>query len=87
MLVDALVGRRRLERASGLADLTDRELDVLRAMARGLSNGAIAAELFLSESSIEKHVSAIFSKLDLSEEPQLHRRVAAVVAYLRVTGR
>lgn len=86
VLVDALVGRRRLERSSGLADLTDRELDVLRAMAQGLSNAAVAKTLFLSESSIEKHVSSIFAKLGLAEEPQLHRRVAAVVTYLRATG-
>jgi DNA-binding NarL/FixJ family response regulator len=86
VLVDALVGRRRLEHASGLAELTDRELDVLRAMAQGLSNAAVAKALFLSESSIEKHVSAILAKLGLAEEPQLHRRVAAVVAYLRATG-
>ena len=86
VLVDALVGRRRLERTSGLADLTDRELDVLRAMARGLSNAAIAGELFLSESSIEKSSSAIFAKLGLAEEPHVHRRVAAVVTYLRSSG-
>ena len=83
VLVDALVGRRRLEQTSGLADLTDRELEVLRAMAQGMSNAAVAATLYLSESSIEKHVSAIFAKLGLAEEPRLHRRVAAVVAYLR----
>jgi DNA-binding NarL/FixJ family response regulator len=86
VLVDALVGRRRREAASGLADLTDRELDVLRAMAQGLSNTAVAQALFLSESSIEKYVGAIFAKLGLAEEPQLHRRVAAVVTYLRATG-
>jgi DNA-binding NarL/FixJ family response regulator len=86
VLIDALVGRRRLERSSGLDELTDRELDVLRAMAQGLSNAAVAQALFLSESSIEKHVSAIFAKLGLAEEPQLHRRVAAVVTYLRATG-
>ena len=86
VLVDALVGRRRLERSSGLADLTDRELEVLRAMAQGLSNAAVARSLFLSESSIEKHINAIFTKLGLTEEPRLHRRVAAVVAYLRTTG-
>jgi DNA-binding NarL/FixJ family response regulator len=85
-LIDALVGRRRLERASGLAELTDRELDVLRSMAQGLSNAAVAQALFLSESSIEKYVSSIFAKLGLGEEPQLHRRVAAVVTYLRATG-
>jgi DNA-binding NarL/FixJ family response regulator len=86
VLVDALVGRRRLERSSGLADLTERELEVLRAMAQGMSNSAIAGTLFLSESSIEKYVSAIFTKLGLAEEPQVHRRVAAVVTYLRATG-
>ena len=86
VLVDALVGRRRLERSSGLADLTERELDVLRAMAQGMSNAAVAASLYLSESSIEKHVSAIFAKLGLTEEPRVHRRVAAVVAYLRAAA-
>ncbi len=86
VLVDALVGRRRLERSSGLAELTERESEVLRAMARGLSNAAIAGELYLSESSIEKTVSSILAKLGLAEEPQVHRRVAAVVAYLRATG-
>ena len=86
VLVDALVGRHELERRSGLSTLTERELDVLRAMAQGLSNAAVARTLFLSESSIEKHVSAIFAKLGLAEEPQLHRRVAAVVTYLRATG-
>ena len=86
VLVDALVGRRRLEQTSGLADLTDRELAVLRAMAQGQSNSAIAAGLYLSESSIEKHVSSIFAKLGLAEEPQVHRRVAAVVTYLRAAG-
>jgi DNA-binding NarL/FixJ family response regulator len=86
VLVDALVGRHELQRASGLADLTGREMDVLRAMAAGLSNAAVAETLFLSESSIEKHVSAIFAKLGLAEERQVHRRVAAVVAYLRSTG-
>ncbi len=65
-----------------LADLTARELDVLQEMAQGRSNAAIAERLYLSESSIEKHVSMIFSKLGLTDEPHSHRRVAAVVAYL-----
>jgi DNA-binding NarL/FixJ family response regulator len=85
-LVDALVGRRRLEAASEMDRLTERELDVLREMALGRSNAAIARQLSLSVSSIEKHVNAIFAKLGMSEEPDLHRRVAAVVAYLRTTG-
>ncbi len=83
LLVEALVGRRRAEARSPLAELTARELDVLRLMAEGRSNAGIAEELSLSESSIEKHISVIFSKLGLSEEPQLHRRVAAVVTFLR----
>ena len=86
VLVDALVGRHELQQTSGLSELTGRELEVLRAMAQGLSNAAVARTLFLSESSIEKHVGAIFAKLGLAEERQVHRRVAAVVAYLRATG-
>ena len=52
-------------------------------MAAGSSNAAIGQALSLSQSSIEKHVNAIFTKLGLAEEPRLHRRVAAVVTYLR----
>jgi DNA-binding NarL/FixJ family response regulator len=86
VLVDALVGRRRAQPRSPLAELTQRELDVLRLMAEGRSNAAIAEALALSESSIEKHSSVIFSKLGLAEEPQVHRRVAAVVRFLRERG-
>lgn len=85
IIVDALVGRRRLDVASPLADFTGRELDILNLMAQGRSNGAICQELSLSESSVEKHVSAIFAKLGLFEEPHVHRRVAAVVAYLEAS--
>ena len=55
-------------------------------MARGLSNSAIAAELYLSGSSVEKHVSAIFTKLGLPEESHVHRRVAAVITFLQTAG-
>ena len=51
-------------------------------MAQGKTNGAIAGELHLSESAIEKHINAIFTKLGLREEPQLHSRVKAVLTYL-----
>jgi DNA-binding NarL/FixJ family response regulator len=85
-LVDALMRRRHLDRTSRLDALTARELDVLREMAGGSSNAAIAETLALSQSSIEKHVNAIFSKLGLAEEPRLHRRVTAVVTYLRETN-
>lgn len=86
-VVEMLVARRaRLEQTS-LSRLSPREMDVLREMAQGKTNAAIAAALSLSESSIEKHVNAIFSKLDLTEEAQVHRRVAAVLTLLRDAGR
>ena len=82
-LVDALMRRRNLDKRSKLDVLTEREVAVLREMAGGSSNAAIGQALSLSQSSIEKHVNAIFTKLGLAEEPRLHRRVAAVVTYLR----
>jgi len=81
-VVDALVARR-MRPDTPLRTLTPREVDVLHQMAQGRTNASIAAELFLSESAIEKHCNSIFSKLGLREEPQIHRRVAAVLAYLR----
>ena len=82
-VVDALVSRRARLRESPLARLTPRELDVLREMAQGRGNAGIAAELSLSESSVEKYVNAIFAKLDLASEQLIHRRVAAVLTFLR----
>ena len=67
--------------------LTDREREVLAAMAQGRTNAAIADQLVLSASSIEKYATAIFAKLGLQDEPQTHRRVAAVLTYLRDAGR
>lgn len=81
-VVEGLVSRRR-HADTPLADLTPRELDVLRKMAEGKSNAGIGADLFLSESAIEKHVRVIFEKLGLTAEPTIHRRVAAVVTFLR----
>ena len=86
MVVEALVTRRARLRESPLANLTARELDVLREMAQGRGNASIAARLTLSESSVEKHVNAIFSKLGLSREQAIHRRVAAVLTFLRDAG-
>jgi signal transduction histidine kinase len=60
--------------------------DVLREMAQGRGNAGIAQELSLSESSVEKHVNAIFTKLDLSSEQLVHRRVAAVLTFIRDAG-
>ena len=82
-VVESLLARRSREEQSKLQGLTQRELEVLAKMAEGRTNPAIAKALFMSESTVEKHVSAIFSKLNLSEETEIDRRVAAVLAFLR----
>ncbi len=83
LVVDGLVQRTAAPTGAGLNLLSPREIDVLRHMAQGASNSAIAAALHLSESGVEKHVGSIFLKLDLVPEPEMHRRVAAVLAFLR----
>ena len=85
-VVEALIARKRAVADSPLADLTDRERDVLSAMATGKNNAAIAASLFLSERAVEKHINSLFGKLGLSNEPQVHRRVMAVLVFLREEG-
>ncbi len=80
-VVSQLLGRRR--RDDPLDELTPRERDVLALMAEGRSNSAIAEKLVVSERAVEKHVTSIFSKLDLTSSGQDHRRVLAVLAYLR----
>ena len=82
-VVETLVARRARLKESPVAQLTPRELDVLREMSEGKTNAAIADALVLSESAIEKHINSILAKFGLSEEPQLHRRVAAVLTFLR----
>jgi DNA-binding NarL/FixJ family response regulator len=62
--------------------LTPREREVLGEMAQGKSNAAVAASLVLSERAVEKHINSIFSKLHLTEERDVNRRVAAVLLYL-----
>lgn len=86
-IVDALISRRRTFAPSGLDALSNREREVLHEMARGLANAGIARTLMLSESAIEKHISSIFAKLGHDEQPNTHRRVAAVLAYLGATSR
>ncbi len=81
-VVEALVESRGNAARSPLRHLTGRELDVLRVMAQGKNNDGVAAELHLSESAVEKHVSSIFLKLGVHEDPKISRRVAAVLAYL-----
>lgn len=82
-VVDALVAERARDRSSRMGELTDREGDVLAAMAQGMTNAMIAGSLHISESSVEKHATSIFAKLGLTSEPGVHRRVAAVVEFLR----
>ena len=81
LVVDALVAASR-KPDSPLDSLTPREIEVLAELARGKSNAAIAETLVLSERAVEKHSNAIFSKLGLTEEPNLNRRVSAVLVYL-----
>jgi DNA-binding NarL/FixJ family response regulator len=85
-VVEALVARKRALADSPLAGLTDREREVLSEMATGKNNAAIATDLFLSERAVEKHINSLFSKLGLSREPLVHRRVMAVLAFLREEG-
>jgi DNA-binding NarL/FixJ family response regulator len=79
-VVAEMLGRRRPR--GPLDTLTDRERDVLAAMAEGLTNREIARRVFVSERAVERHVTAIFEKLGLSAADGGHRRVLAVLAYL-----
>jgi DNA-binding NarL/FixJ family response regulator len=80
-IVSRMLGRRR--RSSPIDDLSDREREVLGLIAEGMSNRAIAARLFVTERTVEAHVTQIFQKLRLPESPDQHRRVLAVLAFLR----
>jgi len=80
-VVAQMLGRSRAE--GPLDSLTSREREVLAHMAEGRTNRAIAEDLFVSERAVERHVTSIFSKLDLPAGEQDHRRVLAVLAYLR----
>ena len=79
-VVAQMVGRKRDD---PLAALTPREREVLELMAQGLSNKAICAELVLSERAVERHITGVLSKLTIPTTGQEHRRVLAVLAYLR----
>jgi DNA-binding NarL/FixJ family response regulator len=86
LVVEGLLERRTREARSPLHDLSDRERDVLREMATGKSNAAVARTLYLSERAIEKHINALFTKLGIAAEPDMNRRVLAVLAYLEADG-
>ena len=79
-VVSGMLGRQRLD--DPLDALTPREREVLGLMAEGRSNSAIAAELVVTDRAVEKHVTSIFSKLDLDATPEDHRRVLAVLRFL-----
>ena len=80
-VVARMVGRRR--RDDPLENLTPREREVLELMAQGRSNLGIAEALVVTPSAVEKHVSNLFAKLGVGEAPEDHRRVLAVLAFLR----
>ncbi len=78
-----VVGQLMRREPSALAELTERELEALSLMAEGRSNHGIAAQLVVTERAVEKHVTSIFTKLGLAPVPEDHRRVLAVLHYLR----
>jgi DNA-binding NarL/FixJ family response regulator len=82
-VVEALVSAKDRMAHSPLVKLTEREREVLENMAQGKNNASIAKALFLTERAVEKHINSLFHKLGLSEETDVHRRVMAVLAFLR----
>jgi len=85
-VVEELVLRKERLAHSPLAQLTEREREVLGQMAQGKNNAAIAKSLFLTERAVEKHINSLFHKLGLTEEAEVHRRVMAVLAFLKEGG-
>ena len=85
-VVDPAVVRRLIRRNDPVDRLTNREREVLALVAEGRSNSAVAARLVVSEAAVVKHVGAILAKLDLPPNDDQHRRVLAVLAYLRHRG-
>jgi len=81
-VVEVLVGAQAEREASPLSDLTHREYEVLAEIAQGKSNAAIADSLFLTKRAVEKHINAIFMKLNLSNADDVSRRVKATLLFL-----
>jgi DNA-binding NarL/FixJ family response regulator len=85
-VVEEVVSARSPAASSPLDRLTPREREILGEIAQGKSNAAIASSLVLSERAVEKHINSILSKLQLSDEPDVNRRVKAVLVYLAQAG-
>jgi DNA-binding NarL/FixJ family response regulator len=85
-VIDTLVAARTRAAESPLSELTPREREVLAEMGQGKNNAAIADSLVLTQRAVEKHIHSIFSKLNLSFEKDVHRRVKAVLLYLSEQG-
>jgi DNA-binding NarL/FixJ family response regulator len=85
-VVEVLVSASRRAPASPIDSLTARELQVLDQIAQGKSNAAVAGSLYLSERAVEKHINALFAKLGLGPEPDINRRVKAVLMHLSARG-
>ena len=85
-VVEGLLARKGNTTGSALGGLTERELEVLQALATGRSNAATAKALYMSERAVEKHIGSVFQKLGLVNEADVNRRVMAVLAYLKATG-
>jgi DNA-binding NarL/FixJ family response regulator len=84
-IVEGLMLRRPDEASSRLRGLTEKERAVLEQMASGLTNASISRTLYMSERSVEKHISAVFLKLGLDDEGESNRRVMAVLAFVEAT--
>ena len=84
-IVEGLMLRRPDEASSPLHGLTEKERAVLEQMASGRTNASISRTLYMSERSVEKHISAVFLKLGLDDEGESNRRVMAVLAYVEAT--
>jgi DNA-binding NarL/FixJ family response regulator len=82
-VVERLIGRRRRRPEGPLDRLTAREREVLALIAQGRSNAGIAEDLVVTVAAVERHVTSIFDKLGLRQSPEQHRRVLAVLTYLK----
>jgi DNA-binding NarL/FixJ family response regulator len=81
-VVDALIDARRRKEASPLAQLSEREMEILAGIAEAKSNAAIAESLSLTKRAVEKHINSIFLKLDLRDAEDVSRRVTATLLFL-----